>query len=49
MASTGIFFSEEKREEYAEHLPHFKTQITFEEIEGEFPQLAVWLNQNGGT
>ena len=52
MASTGIFFSEEKREEYEPHLQYFKTLITFEEIEREFPHLAVWggtLNANAGT
>ena len=41
-AATGIFFSEEKRKEYAPFLDNFQTQITFEEIEREFPQLAVW-------
>lgn len=41
-ASTGIFFSEDKRQEYGEHLPHFKTQITFEEVERDFPHLVVW-------
>ncbi|WP_029587553.1 hypothetical protein [Bradyrhizobium sp. URHD0069] len=51
-ASTGIFFSEEKREEYEPHLQHFKTLITFEEIEREFPHLAVWhatLNGNAAA
>jgi hypothetical protein len=46
-ASTGLFFSEHKRSEYAPHLPHFPTLITFEEIERDFPRLAVWKNQNG--
>jgi hypothetical protein len=41
-ASTGIFFSEAKRAEYAAHLDNFQTQITFEEIEREFPHLAAW-------
>jgi hypothetical protein len=41
-ASTGIFFSEAKRAEYAPHLDNFQTKITFEEIEGAFPHLAVW-------
>ncbi|UPK40866.1 hypothetical protein IVB18_50555 (plasmid) [Bradyrhizobium sp. 186] len=42
MASTGIFFSAQKRKEYEPHLAHFKAQITFEEIEQQFPHLAVW-------
>lgn len=41
-ASTGIFFSEAKRSEYGLHLDNFQTQITFEEIERRFPQVAVW-------
>ena len=44
-ASTGIFFSEKKRDEYKPHLLHFKTQITFEEIERDFSHLAVWRLQ----
>lgn len=36
MASTGLFFSEKKRSEYAEHLPNFAALITFEEIETHF-------------
>jgi hypothetical protein len=42
-ASTGIFFSETKRTEYAPHLDNFQTKITFGEIEREFPHVAVWL------
>jgi hypothetical protein len=41
-ASTGIFFSEARRTEYAPHLDYFQTRVTFEEIEREFPHLAVW-------
>jgi hypothetical protein len=41
-ASTGLFFSERKRTEYAAHLPSFRTLITFEEIEREFPNVAAW-------
>jgi hypothetical protein len=41
-ASTGIFFSEAKRSEYEPHLQNFQTKITFEEIEQEFPHLALW-------
>jgi hypothetical protein len=43
-ASTGLFFSEQKRGEYEQHLSSFKTLITFEEIERDFPQVAVWQN-----
>lgn len=50
LASTGLFFSERKRGEYAQHLPNFPALITFEEIEKEFPHVAGWLvEQNGGT
>jgi hypothetical protein len=45
-ASTGIFFSEAKRAEYAPHLDNFQTKITFEEIEREFPHLAAWRQEN---
>ncbi|MCK1341964.1 hypothetical protein IVB38_39865 [Bradyrhizobium sp. 38] len=45
-ASTGIFFSEAKRAEYEPHLDNFRTKITFEEIEQEFPQLAAWRQQS---
>jgi hypothetical protein len=41
-ASTGIFFSEAKTTEYAPHLDSFQTKITFEEIERDFPHLAIW-------
>jgi hypothetical protein len=42
-ASTGLFFSERKRDEYAAHLPSFDSLMTFEEIEAEFPHLFTWL------
>ena len=42
-ATTGIFFSEAKRDEYAPYLGYFPVQITFEEIEKKFPYLASWL------
>jgi hypothetical protein len=45
LASAGLFFSEQKRIEYAPHLPAFPTLITFEEIERDFPHLAVWTQQ----
>ena len=32
-ATTAVFFSEQKREEYSEHLTHFDTKITWEELE----------------
>lgn len=41
-ASTGIFFSEVNRSKIAEFLGNFGTQITFEEIEREFPRVAEW-------
>lgn len=41
-ASTGLFFSERKRREYASHLPNFGSLMTFEEIEAQFPHLATW-------
>jgi hypothetical protein len=43
-ASTGLFFSEAMRAEYAEHLSNFNSLITFEEIETEFPNIAKWLD-----
>ncbi|EGP07355.1 hypothetical protein CSIRO_3087 [Bradyrhizobiaceae bacterium SG-6C] len=49
LASTGLFFSERKRGEYAEHLPNFPTLIAFEEIEKEFPHVAGWLEQQNGS
>jgi hypothetical protein len=42
-ASTGLFFSEGKREEYAPHLEHFKSLMTFEEIEAQFPSILPFL------
>jgi hypothetical protein len=47
-ASTGLFFSENKRDEYASHLSNFRTLITFEEIERGFPQILINANQMGG-
>jgi hypothetical protein len=41
-ASTALLFSEQKRAEYAPHLSHFNTLITFEDIATAFPHLAVW-------
>jgi hypothetical protein len=43
--STGLFFSEAKREEYAAHLPNFKAVITFEEIEREFSHVSEWRRE----
>lgn len=40
-ASTVLLFSEKRRAEFAAHLPHFKTLITFEEIEKAFPHMVV--------
>jgi hypothetical protein len=45
-ASTVLLFSEQKREEFAPHLPHFKTLITFDDIEKAFPQLALGAPSN---
>ncbi|WP_050044809.1 hypothetical protein [Bradyrhizobium sp. LTSP849] len=44
-ASLGIFFSEDRRDSFEPVLSCFPTQITFEEIEREFPQVAEWRNQ----
>lgn len=41
-ASTGLFFSETRRSDYAAHLSHFDLLVTFEEIEREFPDLTSW-------
>lgn len=41
-ASTGIFFSRTKHNEYKPHMSHFSTAITFEEIEDRFPVVAKW-------
>lgn len=43
-ASLGIFFSESKRAKFEAVLSYFPTQITFEEIEKEFPHVAEWRN-----
>jgi hypothetical protein len=40
-ASTVLLFSEQKRGEFAEHLAHFKTLITFEDIKSIFPHLGL--------
>lgn len=45
-ASTGLFFSEAKRAEYADHLQQFKALITFEEIEMRFPHVSKWRAEN---
>jgi hypothetical protein len=45
-ASTGLFFSETKRAEYAAHLQQFKALITFEEIEMKFPHVSRWRAEN---
>jgi hypothetical protein len=37
----GTALSETRRAEYALHLPHFRTLITFEEIEKRFPEVAL--------
>ncbi len=42
-ASTGLIFSEARRADYAHHLGHFNSLITFEDIEREHPQIANWL------
>jgi len=47
-ASTGLFFSESKRKEYAAHLDCFDAKITFEEIAKEFPEVAEWNDQDKG-
>lgn len=44
-ASLGIFFSEAKRAAFEPVLSYFPTQITFEEIEKAFPEVAQWRNQ----
>jgi hypothetical protein len=38
--TTVLLFSERKRQEYAPHLEHFKTRITWEKVEKQFPN--VW-------
>jgi hypothetical protein len=47
-ASTVLLFSEQKREEFAEHLPHFTTLITFEDINSVFPDLRLGALANEG-
>jgi hypothetical protein len=42
-ASTGLFFSEAMRAEYADHLDNFSALMTFEEIETDFPNVTKWL------
>ena len=43
LASTVLLFSESRRTDYVVHLAHFKTGITWEEIESAFPDRAeVW-------
>ena len=46
-ATTVLLFSEEKRGEYSENLNHFKTLITFEVINSEFPLLYKGLELKG--
>jgi len=42
-ASLGIFYSESSRSKFEPVLSYFPTQITFEEIEKKFPQVAEWM------
>jgi hypothetical protein len=40
-ASTALLFSSRKSREYAEHLPHFRTLITFESLKSSFPHATA--------
>ena len=40
-ATTVLLFSAKKLADYAAHLPHFKTLITFEDIERHFPNASA--------
>jgi hypothetical protein len=46
-ATTVLLFSEGKRKEFSEHLDHFKTLITIEDVDREFPQLYDGLEIAG--
>jgi hypothetical protein len=41
LATTALLFSAARAEEFAAHLPYFKTLITFESLRQNFPQATV--------
>ncbi len=47
-ASAGLIFSETRRADYAEHLEHFNSLVTFEDIERDHLHVATWKRTDIG-